>query len=253
VNWTVSRRIIAGFAMGAALVLLIAIVGIWALRDTAGDYADAIAVEREVLLAAVNARGGVRNANIAYLRSLVDATGEYRAEWEAASNSGRQLMAQLRDDPRVGTPREWTEAIRLLDEWQLATSEVMALWQAGDTEQALAIRSARVQPAREQLEEMIAGAIGLAQEQTDAALRDAQGTADNSERGILIGLLLSLIVFILTAYLLNRAVSVPLQDTSNVLATSAAQILATTTEQATGATESLAAVTQTAATVDEVV
>jgi methyl-accepting chemotaxis protein len=253
VNWTVSRRIIAGFAMGAALVLLIAIVGIWALRDTAGDYADAIAVEREVLLAAVNARGGVRNANIAYLRSLVDATGQHRAEWEAASNSGRQLMAQLRDDPRVGTPREWTEAIRLLDEWQLATSEVMALWQAGDTEQALAIRSARVQPAREQLEEMIAGAIGLAQEQTDAALRDAQGTADNSERGILIGLLLSLIVFILTAYLLNRAVSVPLQDTSNVLATSAAQILATTTEQATGATESLAAVTQTAATVDQVV
>src|SRR5690606_3692391 len=61
------------------------------------------------------------------------------------------------------------------------------------------------------------------------------------------------IVFLLTAYLLNRAVAGPLQDTSNVLATSAAEILATTTEQASGATESLAAVTQTAATVDQVV
>jgi methyl-accepting chemotaxis protein len=253
VNWTVSRRIISGFAIGAALVLFIAIVGVWALRDTASDYGDAVAIERDVLLKAVNARGSMRNANIAYLRVMVDGDAQHREEREAHLAAGRETMEQLRADPRVANPQQWADAIRLLGEWRLVTDEVMALWNAGNTEQALAVRNARVQPTREQLESLMASAIQAAQDRTDGALSGAQATASNSERAIIITLLLALLVFILTAYLLNRAVSVPLQDTSNVLATSASQILATTTEQATGATQSLAAVTETAATVDEVV
>jgi CHASE3 domain sensor protein len=213
VNWTVSRRIIAGFAVGAVLVLIIALIGIWALRETVRDYRAAVDAEREVLMSAVSARGAVRNANIAYLRSLVETGAQHREDWGAGVDDAREAMERLRTDPRAGDPQKWADALRHLVEWESATSEVMDLWATGASEAALAARSTRVQPARERLERVIA----------------------------------------VTAYLLNRAVSLPLADTSNVLATSAAEILATTTQQASGATESLAAVTQTAATVDEVV
>jgi methyl-accepting chemotaxis protein len=234
-------------------VLIIALVGVWALRETASDYSTAVAAEREVLLAAVDVRGNVRNANVGYLRYLLDGGEEYRQDWEARCANARQLMEQLRGDERAGDPQRWAEALVLLEEWRTASAEVMRLWVAGDREQALMLRETRVQPTRERLEGMVQSAIDAVQAQTDEAVRGAEGTARNSERAIAIGLLLALLVFIIAGYLLNRAVSVPLQDTSNVLATSAAEILATTTQQATGATESLAAVTQTAATVDEVV
>jgi methyl-accepting chemotaxis protein len=253
VKWTVSRRIIAGFAIGAALVLIIALVGIWALRETVRDYRAAVTAEREVLVAAVGVRGAVRNANIAYLRSLVETGAQHRQDWGAAIDDAREGMERLRADPRAGDPQQWAEAERHLAEWEAATSEVIDLWAAGATEDALTVRSVRVGPARDRLERIIATVITGVQARTDAAVEAAQSTATNSERAILIGLLLAALVFIITAYLLNRAVSVPLQDTSNILASSAAQILATTTEQATGATESLAAVTETAATVDQVV
>jgi methyl-accepting chemotaxis protein len=253
VNWTVSRRIIAGFAIGAVLVLLIALIGVWALRETARDYSAAVDAEREVLMSAVSARGAVRNANIAYLRALVETGAQYREAWGAGVDDAREAMERLRVDPRAGDQQQWAEALRHLGEWESATAEVMDLWARGAAEAALAARAARVAPARERLERIIASAVADVQARTDEAVVEAQGTATNSERAIIIALLLALLVFIVTAYLLNRAVSLPLADTSNVLASSAAQILATTTEQATGATESLAAVTETAATVDQVV
>lgn len=55
-----------------------------------------------------------------------------------------------------------------------------------------------------------------------------------------------------SAVFLNRAVSLPLRRSSTVLASTAAEILAATTQQAAGAAESSAAVTETVATVDEV-
>jgi methyl-accepting chemotaxis protein len=253
VNWTVGRRITAGFAIGAALVVTITIVGIWALRQTADSYADAVSAERNILAAAVEGRGAFRNANIAYLRAVVDDAPQHRADFESFIAAARQQFTRLRDDRAVGQRELWDAALRGLAEWEAAAGDMMARWAAGDQEGARAARVQRVVPARAQLENVVNDAIHRAQERTDEAIAAAEDVSGNSERGIMVALLLALLVFIVTAYLLNHAVAGPLQDTSNVLATSAAEILSTTTQQASGATESLAAVTQTAATVDQVV
>jgi methyl-accepting chemotaxis protein len=254
VNWTISRRIIAGFAIGAVLVLIIALVGIWALRETSSGYRQAVTTEREVLMRAVDARGSARLANISYLRYMVDGSAEEHAQgMNRGMEQSRSSLALLRDDPRVADAVTWGEALRLLNEWDAAAREMTAQWAGGQREAALQVRASRVQPLRERLEATIEQGIANAQSLTDSMTSAAGDTAGNSERGILIALLLSALVFIVTGYLLNSAVAGPLQDTSNVLATSAAEILATTTQQASGATESLAAVTQTAATVDQVV
>ncbi|CAN5736284.1 hypothetical protein BH23GEM9_BH23GEM9_20940 [soil metagenome] len=129
----------------------------------------------------------------------------------------------------------------------------MVQWSADNLELARSIRAQQVTPAREQLEETVATGIDAAQGRTDNTLAAAEAVTSNSQRALLVALFILLAVFALTGYLLNHSVAGELQETSNVLATSAAEILTTTSQQASGATESLAAVTQTAATVDQVV
>jgi methyl-accepting chemotaxis protein len=253
VNWTVGRRIMAGFGIGAVLVLLIGIVSIWALRETRRDYSEAVTAEREVLMRAVEARGGVRNANIAYLRFLLEDQPEHRLTYDTARASARANMDQLSQDPRVADRSLWRAATERLGEWEVAAGEAMTSWERGDRQTALELRAQRVQPLRQQLETQLAQAVADAQGRTDEVVERAAGTAGTSQLAILLGLIIALALFGVAAFRLNEAVANPLQDASAVLATSAAEILATTSQQASGATESLAAVTQTAATVDQVV
>ncbi len=81
---------------------------------------------------------------------------------------------------------------------------------------------------------------------------EAAATTRNAELTVGFGTLLALLVVIVATVTVTRAVSRPLQETTGVLASSAAEILAATTQQASGAAESSAAVAETVATVDEV-
>jgi methyl-accepting chemotaxis protein len=252
VNWTVSRRIITGFAIGAALVLVMAAVAVWALREVSSDYAEAVRAERDMLLPAVEARGSVRLANIAYLRYMVTGDRQERDAVERNYLSARQGLARLRDTAEGANVQVWNDAYDIYEEWQNRVAQLVNALDAGATEQAMAMRL-QIVPLQQQLEGLLERGIANAQDETDRASEAADATTRNSQTALWLVLTLVLLTFIIAGYLLNRAVATPLQDTSNVLATSAAEILATTTQQASGATESLAAVTQTAATVDEVV
>jgi methyl-accepting chemotaxis protein len=253
VTWTVSRRITTGFAFAALLVVAIAATGIWALRQTAGSYENAVQAEREILLRAVEARGHVRNANVEYLRMLLEDGDIDRSGRDAAVASARESLSELRSAAEGAQADAWSRALELLDTWEVATSRVISMYLAGDRDNALELRRAEVVPTRVALEGIVQTNVDAALLRSDQVSADAGDRARGSEWAIIIALVLALVLFLFTAHYLNRAVSGELQETSNVLATSAAEILSTTTQQASGATESLAAVTQTAATVDEVV
>ena len=252
-TWTINRRITTGFALAGLLVVAIAITGVWALRQTAGSYAQAVRSDREVMLRAVEARGHLRNANIEYLRFLVEETGATITGRDTAVAAARAVLTNLRDNAEGAQAQSWAEALQLLDRWDDAARRVMEIWRPGGSEEALVIRRQEVVPTRIRMESILRENVAAAIQNSDTVAAEATNRARASEMVIIFALALALIIFIITAYLLNRAVSGPLQETSNVLATSAAEILSTTTQQASGATESLAAVTQTAATVDEVV
>jgi hypothetical protein len=252
VNWTVSRRIIAGFAVGAALVIVMAIVAVWALDEVTNRYSAAVRAERDMLLPAVEARGAARLANIAYLRYMVTEGAEERGAIDANFAAARESLTRLHTQADGSSVNIWNDALQVFEEWAARSTEMVNTWDAGDTETALAIRQQN-SVTRSRLETLIQQGIRNAQEATDRASSAAERTGRNSELALYLTLVLALLAFVVTGYLLYRAVAAPLQETSNVLATTAAEILATTTQQASGATESLAAVTQTAATVDEVV
>jgi methyl-accepting chemotaxis protein len=253
VNWTISRRITAGFVIGAILVAVIAAAGLWALGRSVGGYADTVETERTMVLRALDARGSLRNANIAYLRTLLSDDPSNRVSLDAEVASARAAMQMLEAAATGPDAQRWSTSLRLLGEWEAAVREVLAQAAAGERDASLMLRAERVQPLRAQLEELLDAAIDGARADTDRTLASAEDTAAASRLTIILALLGAILTFIITGYLLNRAVATPLRETSSVLATSAAEILASTTQQASGATESLAAVTQTAATVDEVV
>jgi len=81
---------------------------------------------------------------------------------------------------------------------------------------------------------------------------EASATARATTWGVVLGTLLGFAVVVIGSTLLSRAVNRPLRETASTLASSAAEILAATTQQASGAAESSAAVAETVTTADEV-
>jgi methyl-accepting chemotaxis protein len=252
VNWTVGRRIIAGFTLSLLLVVAIAWLGWWALQRTGTEYAEALDRERTLVENALDTRGAARLANLEFLRFLLDPQPAFVQQRDSAVTAARSAC----DVRRREAPEEagsWEAAALALERWVAVSDAAIAARREGDMEAAQRIRAEQAQPARSALDESIEAGVIAVQRITDETIAAAHSTRDTSQTAVLVVAALALIVGVVSAYVLYRAISNPLQETSNVLATSAAEILASTTQQASGATESLSAVTETAATVDEVV
>ncbi|MDP3910838.1 MAG: methyl-accepting chemotaxis protein [Gemmatimonadales bacterium] len=252
-RWTVSRRIAAGFAVGLSLVVVVAIVGVVALRGASGAYTDALDQERRTLVPALTAQGEFRRAILDYVGFLVRPNEAERRSRDSTLASSRALLEQLRDSARTPESRAiWADVLTAVSEWDAASRASMAAARAGRTAEAVRIRDTRAVLAREAVRAAIQRGIERAEQGTDAEILAAQATGARMQIVLLLGALLALAVGTLAAVFLNRAVSGPLQETTGVLASSAAEILAATTQQASGASETSAAVTETVATVDEV-
>ena len=253
-NWTVSRRIIIGYALLLALLTTVTLIGVWALRMTSRGYEAALSSERGDLIPAVDARGAMRNANVAFLRYLIDPRASHLTTFDSAIAVSHAKLNDLRDgEDDAQLAAIWRDTEDVLDRWVAAARASMTDAAADQRAEGIRLRRETVQPLRMAAEQKFAEGINLVQSRTDEAVVAATRRADSSRVVLLIGMVIALLAGFISAFLLNRSIRRPLQETSSVLATSAAQIAAATTEQATGATESLAAVTQTAATVDQVV
>lgn len=104
-HWTVSRRIGAGFALGLGLVLVVAVLGVVALRDASGAYANALAQERRTLVPALGAEAETRRTMLDYLRFLLGREEQYARGRDSSLVVGRGLLEQLRDSARTPESR----------------------------------------------------------------------------------------------------------------------------------------------------
>jgi methyl-accepting chemotaxis protein len=251
--WTVSRRIMLGFAIVLALVIAIAGVGAYALTGTSEAYEAASTAERRILGPAVQAEGESREAQLGYARFLIDGRDEWARAEDSAVARSRVLLEQLRADaPSEADRAIWARAIALLEEWRGAARRSTDAARAQNRREALRLRDVEVSPARVALKDEIDRGIAAAQARTDSAIAASKAASTRMQRLLLLGALLAVVVGIGAAIALTRAITGPLQETSAVLASSASEILAATTQQASGTSESSAAVSETVATVDEV-
>ena len=252
-TWTVSRRIVWGFSIVLALLLLVAALGAWALRETNRSYEAAIAQRRTLLVPALEAESEVRTANVEYLRYLVEGDERHVRSRDSVAARGRTLLETLRESsPDEGLRRSWEQSLDLYDRWLAAADASIAARRAGNTAEAVRLRATQSQPLRTELDRTIRRGVARAGTVADETARAGELAADGAQTGLLVGSLVALLTGLLSAILLNRAITRPLQETSSVIASGSTQILAATTEQAAGATETLAAVAETMATVDEV-
>lgn len=252
-RWTVGRRIAAGFALGLGLTLVVTLAGMVALGRTTKAYQIALDGERNTLTPALVAESEARESNLEFLRFILSREDQFARSRDSTLALARGYLTVLRDSAATPELRAvWSESLVLLAQWDTAARASMAAAAGGRQAQALSLWETRALPARRAARAGINRGVARAREYTDRVMLDARTAARRMELALLIVALLSLVVGTLAAVLLNRAVSHPLQDTSSVLASSAAEILAATTQQATGATESSAAVAETLTTVEEV-
>jgi methyl-accepting chemotaxis protein len=251
--WTVSRRIAVGFALMLGLGIVLAVLGVVALRNSTSAYRSALEQEREVRRPALQAESAMREATVQFLRFLLTREPRFAAARDSSASVSRTLVRGLRDTASTPERRaRWSEVLGLLDRWDASSRQAVDLARAGRQPEALRQWDAEALPLRLQLREAVERQLREVEEQSAAIGQAADASSRRMERTLLVGALLALLVGIGSALLLDRAVSDPLRETTGVLASSAAEILAATTQQASSASETSAAVVQTSTTIDEV-
>ena len=252
-NWTVGRRIVAGFSVVLLLVLIVSVLGTWSLRRVTNTYEHAIAQRRTSLVPALVVESEMRGANMAYLRYLLlgdESNVRTRDSLNAIANG---LLTQLRDSAEGdGDRNAWIGAASTYRRWVVVGDSAIAARRANHLDVALQIRSQVESPVRLLLDSAFRGGVARARTAADRTAADGQSTSESARVALIVGGILALFAGLVSAYLLNNAITRPLQETSSVIASGSAEILAATTEQAAGANETLAAVSETVATVDEV-
>jgi len=252
-SWTVSRRITVGFAVVLALVAGLSGLAYWALKSSRDAYESALARRRTSLVPALRSESDMRGANINFLRYLLERDEAFLRARDSLTQLSVARVHQLRDS--AGTDelrRNWDETLTLVQQWSDASLRAMTAARAGNASEATRIRADETQPIRRQLDLHFERGVTLVTRESDQMAGDGAQTADVARKGLLAGALMALIVGVLAAVLLNRAVTGPLQETSSGIASGTAEIVAAASEQASGANETLAAVSETVATVDEV-
>jgi methyl-accepting chemotaxis protein len=253
VTWSVSRRISAGFAAILGLVLVLAVTGMEALRRTAESYR--ATQERQTRLAdpAMRAEIASRAANEAFQRYLLLPRAENARSRDSASAASRALLEGLRLAATTEENRAiWGQALERLTAWDAESRAAMAAMQAGRTDEALRIYTERTVPARVALRDVIDRGVERTRQRTDEVIAAAEAAIRRVQIVLAATSVLALLVGVVSAVMLSRGVAASLQETMGVLASSAAEILAASTQQAASASETSAAMVETSATVDEV-
>jgi methyl-accepting chemotaxis protein len=251
-SWTVSRRILVGFSIILLLLVVVGGLATWSLHSTATAYDEAAQQRKLALVPALRAESELRNANGAYLRYLLEVRDVDRHDHDSLSIVVVQLATQLRASATTtGERQQWDEALALHTRWKLLTDTSIQVRKGGNLTGALRIRG-EAAPIRHDLESRFNAGVSRATQAAEVAADKGATTASRAQTAIIFGTLLALIIGVISAAMLNRAISVPLQQTSSVIASGSAEILAATTEQAASANETLAAVSETVATVNEV-
>jgi methyl-accepting chemotaxis protein len=249
----VSWRIVAGFALILGLVVVLAVVGIVALRNSRGAYGMALSQRQAVLEPALEAESLVQEANLQHLRFLVSPRQEFALAADSSAASARQLLERLRDTADVGRgSRTWAEALARMEVWNTLSLQADSLMRADRRAEANQFWRDRVYPARLAVRDVVERGVEVTMTASDSITASAERAARRMEQLMLVAAILALLLGGVSAWLLNRSITAPLKETTGVLASSAAEILAATTQQAAGARETSAAVMQTSTTVDEV-
>lgn len=252
-RWTVGQRIALGYAVILLLLVIVAGVGLYALPRTAETFENVIRQREQGLMHALGAEGTLEAANGEFLRFLLTGEERFLKEWESQLLETRRGLTELQGaSPSAESRAGWTESLHLMSPWQDAVGEAIAAKKAGRLADAIRIRAEKIQPARDQLFELIDRLVASEQVRARQIVQAAVGDASKAFWAVLIVTGLTFVSGIMIAWRLTRSITRPLREAIGTLASSSSEIVAATTQQASGTAEEATAVQETSTTVDEV-
>jgi CHASE3 domain sensor protein len=250
---TVSRRIAIGYAVLLLLLAVVATVGVVALLETRSSYQSALAAERERAARGVEALQGLDASVVTWLHFLVTGNEEVLETLEERVAEAQQVTVELRDSSENARQASgWTEIVQQLNSWETAIQLGIEAKQAGRDAEALRIYEQEVLPIRSQMRELVVALVGSERARSVRESDSASDTATNSIWLVIAVSGVAILLGVLIAWGLARAITRRLRDAIGTLASSSAEILTATTQQASGVAEEEAAIQQTSTTADEV-
>lgn len=250
-SWTVGRRVAAGCAVLLTLLVVASGVGAYALFNVRDTFRTAIRAQQSAI-ATLEVRASFNSATVGFLRFV--ALGDQDALTQRSSRlaTARRQATLLRDASASDQRARWGQVLQLFTRWETVTQAAIVAKAAG--RQAEVLRIVRVQefPLGEQGRTLIKSLADSDAARAARITRSAEASATR-DFWILGGIaLLALASGIAIAWALTRGITSRLRDSIGTLVSASAEILAATTQQASGAAEEQAAVQETSATVDEV-
>ncbi len=251
---TISKKLLLGYAVVLALLIVVTTVAISALQRTQTNYDELVDMNSRIVDNANTMARSVREQVSHYRGAIIyedDRTDYFKrlAEAREVFTAAETEMLELIE---IGEGQRRLENVQRLHElFEAAQDRGLDLITQGKLSVNTKI-AAEVAPASDRLVEAVD------EFRRDQASRVAQTRSQLAEEAGLLTLImilvsiLAIVAGLAIATFLGRGITRQLQESAGLLSSSAAEILATTTQLAAGATETNTAVSETTTTVEEV-
>jgi CHASE3 domain sensor protein len=252
-TWTIGRRIAAGYAVLIVLLLATAVVAIFALRASREDFTSAVTTLQDRALKGTESLQGMDAASVAFTSYLLTGRTTTVDTIEERFRVARASAVAVRESST--SPAQvsgWSNVVSQLDTWNREVQAAIELKRGGDDAGALRAYNEDVVPVRSSSRNLAVDLVAAERKRSTTIAAEASDSALNTIWLLVIVAGGAVILGILLAWILGRAVTRHLHDAVATLASASSGILAATAQQATGAAQEETAIHETTATTDEV-
>jgi methyl-accepting chemotaxis protein len=252
---TVGRKIVAGYALVLALLLVAVGAAFLAIRSLENTYTRFIEEDTQLILGATQLKLELRDQTAQFREILLYPQEESRL-LDELRQSYRQFDAvieQMRKLTRTDVGRGLVEQIAGLQiQHKAGEAKIIQMIQQRKRTEALDLNFKEVLPLTIELRKKCDRFIAQEQKILAEGRADLAATVKRASWAVMVASVVALLSGLAVAFLLTRMITGQLRDSVAQLSSSSAEILATTTQVASGAAETATAVNETTTTVEEV-
>jgi len=250
---SIGKKILLGYAFVLALLIIVIVVAIYSLQHSQNTYGALVDVNAQIVERA-NAMARSTREQVANYRGAViylDQRDDFIEQLHISRAAFESALASLHDlTPDAENRTRLAEITELYQRFTSTQERALNLLGSEQVEQELVIASVVT------ISDRLVNLVDQYRRQQAATV--AQVRADLLDESKILTWLMSIIGLIAVisgltiALTIGRIITRQLQESAGLLSTSAAEILATTSQLATGAAETNTAVNETTTTVEEV-
>jgi methyl-accepting chemotaxis protein len=252
---TIGRKIIGGYLIVLAILIIVCAATFYTFRTIEGAYAEFLDSNTQAILIATALKLEARDQTAQYRGALL-----YSEEQNKLINDTRDshrqfdaLVEKLRTLSRSETARRILQEIEEIQKRHKAEQErAFALLQRGKRQEAIGLSTKEVLPLAHKLRDKCDQYIEFEQKSLAQGRGELSNTIGRATFLLFLVSVLGVISGIAIGFQLTRSITRQLREAISQFSTSSGEIVAMTTQVASGATETAAAVSETTTTVEEV-